>query len=58
MEWYLMGVVFRTPVYAGPAQPGKVVPTFQASLADGRPFTEADVKQGTSTVLVFFRGRW
>jgi hypothetical protein len=58
MEWYLIGVASRTPAYTGPAQPGQSVPAFRARLADGKPFTEADLKQGTPSVLVFFRGRW
>jgi hypothetical protein len=57
-EWYLIAFAFTTPDYTGPAQPGRPVPHFRASLADGRPFTEADPNQVARTVLVFYRGRW
>lgn len=58
LEWLLVGIVFKTPAYTGPAQPGRKLPAFQAALANGTPFTERDLEQGTPTVLVFFRGRW
>ena len=58
LEWQVLLVGSRSPVYTGPAQPGRKVPQFTATLADGRPFSESDLETGISTVLVFFRGRW
>ena len=57
-EWFIFTVAARSPAYTGPAQPGRKVPQFAARLADGTPFTTADLEHGTSTVLVFFRGHW
>jgi hypothetical protein len=57
-EWFMLLVAMKTPVYAGPAQIGKSVPTFATSLADGKAFATADLKNGKSTILLFFRGRW
>jgi len=57
-EWFMLAIGTITPLYTGPAQPGRKVPEFIASLADGTPFTEKDLSQGSPTVLVFFRGRW
>jgi hypothetical protein len=57
-EWFAFLVATRNPVYAGPAQPGARVPGFTTTLADGQRFTEKDLEKGTSTVLVFYRGRW
>ena len=48
----------RSPAYAGPAQPGRKVPQFAARLADGTPFTSAELERGTWAVLVFYRGHW
>jgi hypothetical protein len=58
LEWQMLLVAFRSSVYHGPAQPGRAVPEFKASYADGTPFTEKDLSKGTATVLVFYRGRW
>jgi hypothetical protein len=57
-EWFAFLVATRSPVYAGPAHPGAKVSAFTTTLADGKPFTEKDLEEGTSTVLVFYRGRW
>jgi len=57
-EWFIVVVASATPTYAGPAQPGRKVPEFTASLAEGTPFTEKDLAEGRSTILLFFRGRW
>ena len=57
-EWYMLVVGTATPHYSGPAQPGRALPEFAAYLADGTPFTNTDLAQGTPTVLLFFRGRW
>jgi hypothetical protein len=58
LEWYFLVALTRLPAYTGPAQPGQQVPPFAATLADGRAFTDADLRQGTPTALVIFRGRW
>ena len=57
-EWFTFAVATRSPAYTGPAQPGRKVPEFAAHLADGTPFTSAELEKGMSTVLVFYRGRW
>jgi hypothetical protein len=57
-EWFAFTVATRSPAYTGPAQPGRKVPQFVAQLGDGTPFTNAELEQGTATVLVFFRGHW
>jgi hypothetical protein len=57
-EWFVFTVAARSPAYAGPAQLGRNLPQFAARLADGTPFTTADLEKGTATVLVFFRGHW
>ena len=58
LEWYMLSVGTRTPAYTGPAQPGRKVPEFAATFADGKPFTEKDLENGGTTVVVFNRGRW
>jgi hypothetical protein len=57
-EWFALLVATKSPAYTGPAQPGREVPRFTATRADGTPFTEKDLEKGTTTVLVFYRGRW
>jgi hypothetical protein len=57
-EWYFLVVLAKLPEYEGPAQPGTMIPTFQTTRADGKPFTEKDLQDGTPSVLLFFRGRW
>jgi hypothetical protein len=56
-QWYFLVSLMKLPEYDGPAQPGKAFPAFHATLADGRPFTDADLRDGRD-VMVFFRGRW
>lgn len=58
LEWSMLAVGMKSPLYTGPALPGRNVPTFTANLADGTPFTEKDLEKGSSTILLFFRGRW
>lgn len=58
LEWYGIGVASRTPSYAGLARPGSEIPRFASRRADGSPFTEADLRTGPDTVVVFYRGRW
>jgi cytochrome oxidase Cu insertion factor (SCO1/SenC/PrrC family) len=57
-EWFSLLVGTASPVYTGPALPGRKVPEFTAVLADGTPFTDNDLAQGQSTIVLFFRGRW
>jgi hypothetical protein len=57
-EWYFLVSLTRLPAYEGPARAGQKIPAFRTTLADGRPFTEQDLQEGTPSVLVFFRGRW
>jgi hypothetical protein len=58
LQWYFLVSLAKLPDYAGPARAGTPVPTFQTTLANGRPFTNQDLQDGTSTVMTFFRGRW
>jgi hypothetical protein len=58
LEWFFLVSLMKLPSYEGPAQPGRQLPAFQATLADGRPFTETDLRDGSRRVMVFFRGRW
>ena len=48
----------RLPPYTGPVAVGRPYPAFEARLADGTPFTQADLAGASHTALVFFRGRW
>jgi len=57
-QWYFLASMMKLPDYTGPAQPGKKLPHFQAVFANGRPFTEADLSDGSRRVMTFFRGRW
>jgi hypothetical protein len=56
--WYLCLFALRLPEYTGPAVPGRKVPAFSAKLASGQTFTDNDLAQGSSSVLVFYRGHW
>ena len=56
-QWYFLVSLMKLPDYAGPAQAGKQFPAFAATLADGRPFTDADLRDGAAR-HGFFRGRW
>src|SRR5262245_46782206 len=38
--WYFLVSLAKLPEYTGPAQAGRPIPTFQTTLADGRPFSE------------------
>ncbi len=57
-QWLFFLVIAKTPPYTGPAQTGARPPAFTAKLADGRPFSNADLGGGQDTVLLFFRGFW
>lgn len=56
--WFFFGVLAKLPDYDGPARAGSAMPAFRAALADGRPFTDADLRDGSHRAMVFFRGRW
>jgi hypothetical protein len=56
-EWHLMYSV-KLPAYTGPVTAGHPFPGFSATLADGTPFTQEELKSDKNTALVFFRGRW
>jgi hypothetical protein len=58
LEWYTLVSLMKLPAYEGPAQPGQPLPAFRSTLADGRSFTDADLRDGSRRVLAFFRGRW
>jgi hypothetical protein len=57
-EWFFLAAGSKSPVYTGPAQPGRKIPAFAGTRADGRMFGDSDLEQGVPTVLLFFRGRW
>ena len=57
-EWVALTVLMKLPAYEGPAHADAPMPAFQTVLADGRPFTEKNLQDGQTSVLVFFRGRW
>jgi hypothetical protein len=58
LQWYVLVSLMKLPDYEGPARAGQPIFAFRNSLADGRPFTEEDLRDGSRHVLVFFRGRW
>jgi hypothetical protein len=58
LEWFAFGIGAQLPDYTGPAQQGRKVPAFATRLANGDPFTEKNLENGTPSVLLFFRGRW
>jgi hypothetical protein len=58
LQWYFLAVLMKLPEYAGPARAGEPIPAFHSTLADGQPFTEADLRDGSRHALIFFRGRW
>jgi hypothetical protein len=58
LQWYFLAVLFKLPAYEGPARAGQPIPAFSTTFADGRPFTEEDLRDGSRHVMVFFRGRW
>jgi hypothetical protein len=58
LQWYFLVAVLKLPSYEGPARAGQHLPPFRSTLADGRSFTDEDLRDGSRRVLVFFRGRW
>ena len=57
-EWYFLVSFVKLPDYEGPARTGQKLPPFSTTLASGSTFTDADLRDGSRRVLVFFRGRW
>jgi hypothetical protein len=58
LQWYALVVLMKLPEYTGPARAGEPIPAFHSTLLNGRSFTEADLRDGSRHVMVFFRGRW
>ena len=58
MEWHVLLIGSKIAPYTGPAHQGEKLPAFTATFADGKPFTQETLQDGTGTVLVFFRGHW
>ncbi len=58
LEWAFLLVFSRLPAYQGPVQVGRPVPDFEAAAAAGGVVSARDLRRGTPSVLVFFRGRW
>ena len=58
LEWVFFGTMLKLPTYQGPAEVGRMIPAFQTTLANGSSFTEKNLQEGSSSVFVFFRGRW
>src|SRR5262245_54070794 len=56
-QWYFLASLMKLPDYAAPVQAGDQVPTFRAAFANGRAFTDADLRDGSRRVMFFFRGR-
>jgi hypothetical protein len=56
-QWWAL-LAMRTPAYTGPVKDGQSFPAFATRLADGSPFTPADLQGDQNTVMVFFRGHW
>ena len=46
-QWYFLMSMMKLPDYAGSVQAGKQQSTFRATFVDGRPFTEADLRDGS-----------
>jgi hypothetical protein len=57
-EWFFLVSLTRLPEYHGPARAGSQFPAFSATFADGRQFTDADLRDRSRRAMVFFRGRW
>ena len=58
LEWWTLLIGSKVAPYTGPAHQGEKLPAFAATFADGRPFNQETLQEGTPTVLVFFRGHW
>jgi hypothetical protein len=58
LQWYFLAVLMKLPDYTGPAKAGDPIPAFHTTRADGRSFTDEDLRGGSRHAMVFFRGRW
>jgi hypothetical protein len=58
LEWWYLLSFSLLPSYAGPAERGVRLPSFSVITAEGEKFSDADLRDGRITVLLFFRGRW
>jgi hypothetical protein len=56
-EWFWMFSFTTLPQYNGPSA-GESLPLFEATLANGQPFRNTDLSNGTPTAVIFFRGHW
>ncbi len=57
-QWYALTTMMKLPEYQGPIAAGKAIPAFASTFADGKPFSEADLRDGSRRMMVFFRGKW
>jgi hypothetical protein len=58
-QWFFLSSVMKLPAYEGTARAGNQMPAFSATpVADGKTFTDADLRDGNRRVVTFFRGRW
>ncbi len=58
LQWFVLAVMIKLPDYQGPARVGEQLPAFEAAYADGRSFTDVDLRDGSRRAMFFFRGRW
>src|SRR5688572_25036203 len=52
-QWFALLSLGRLPEYQGPAQAGRTMPAFQTALADGRTFSDDDLRNGKTHILTF-----
>jgi hypothetical protein len=57
-QWWFLLSYTRLPSATGRVVADRQLPDFTAHRADGKPFTQEDLKGDKDTILVFFRGRW
>ena len=57
-QWFALGWLMRLPAYEGTVRAGERFPAFSGTKADGSSFSDADLRDGSRHVMVFFRGRW
>jgi hypothetical protein len=56
-SWFIVSYA-ALPAYNGPLAVDRPFPEFKAALADGAPFTAANLEGEKTTAMVFFRGHW